>query len=78
MGKIYKACPSCLQEITIKPVLQKLQGRYSILCPLCFAHRSQWRSKINDAILSWNTYMREEVVMPLNIRPTGVKQGYFT
>ena len=77
MSDIYRPCPYCLQNITKKPVLQKLQGRYSILCPFCLAHRSEWVDTIDDAIISWNTYMRDDnpnityLKMPLN----QVKQG---
>ena len=60
MSKIYEPCPYCLQEITVKPILEKHQGRYSILCPHCLSHRSEWVDTIEESILSWNTYMRED------------------
>jgi DNA-directed RNA polymerase subunit RPC12/RpoP len=60
MGNIYKPCVYCRNEIMIKPILEKHQGQYSILCPHCLSHRSEWVDTIEAAILSWNTYMREE------------------
>ena len=60
MGKIYKDCQFCFQEINIKPVLEKHQSRYSILCPYCLSHRSEWVENIEAAIVSWNSYMRED------------------
>lgn len=60
MNKIYESCPYCLREITVKPILQKLQDRYSILCPHCLSHRSKWVGTIEEAIKSWNGYMRED------------------
>ena len=60
MSRIYKDCPYCFSEITKKPILQKLQDRYSILCPFCYAHRSEWVSTTVEAIESWNKYIRED------------------
>ncbi|MCL2776104.1 MAG: hypothetical protein FWD71_22590 [Oscillospiraceae bacterium] len=60
MSNIYKPCPYCRQEILKKPILEKHQNRYSILCPYCLSHRSQWAKTIEETIISWNTYIREE------------------
>jgi DNA-directed RNA polymerase subunit RPC12/RpoP len=60
MDKIYADCPYCLQEILRKPILEKHQGRYSILCPYCLSHRSEWVDTIENAIVSWNKYMRDD------------------
>jgi len=60
MSKIYSPCPYCLQEILKKPILEKHQKRYSILCPYCLSHRSEWVKTIEEAIASWNKYMRDE------------------
>ena len=58
-NKIFKDCPFCMQEILRKPLLDKHQGRYSILCPYCRFHRSEWVNTIDEAIRSWNKYMRD-------------------
>jgi len=58
MSGIYKDCPYCAREILKKPVLEKHQGRYSVLCPYCLAHRSEWTESIEQAVISWNNYMR--------------------
>ena len=74
MSNIYKDCPYCLQPIVKKPVLQKLQGRFSILCPFCLAHRSAWVATKEEAITSWNTHGREGttdifyIPLPLELR----------
>ena len=60
MSKIYKACPYCMREIEKKPILEKHQGQYSILCPYCLSHRSEWVAAIDEAIVSWNKYAREK------------------
>ena len=60
MNKIYKACPYCRHDILQKPILEKQQGAYSILCPYCISHRSEWVDTIEQAIISWNEYMREK------------------
>ena len=59
-SSLYKPCPYCGNEILQKPILEKQQGTYSILCPYCLSHRSEWVESIDEAILSWNEYMREE------------------
>ena len=74
MSSIYKPCPYCFQEITKKPVLQKLQGRLSILCPFCLSHRSAWVETKEEAIESWNIYGREDtsdifyIPLPLELK----------
>jgi DNA-directed RNA polymerase subunit RPC12/RpoP len=60
MSKIYEPCPYCMQEILVKPILERHQGRLSILCPYCLSHRSEWANTIEDVISSWNNYSREE------------------
>jgi len=60
MDKIYKDCPFCFHEILQKPILDKHQGRYSILCPYCLSHRSAWVATIEAVIESWNGYFRED------------------
>ena len=60
MSKIYKDCPYCREEIQKKPILEKHQGRMSILCPYCLSHRSEWVNGIDEAIRSWNEYIRDE------------------
>lgn len=60
MHAIYMDCPYCFQEITKKPILKWHQERCSILCPHCLSHRSEWVATIDEAIISWNTYMRED------------------
>ncbi|MCL2813266.1 MAG: hypothetical protein FWD23_01565 [Oscillospiraceae bacterium] len=60
MHPIYKDCPYCFQEITKKPILDRHQGRFSIRCPHCLSHRSEWVAATKEAIISWNTYMRED------------------
>lgn len=60
MSGIYKPCPYCRNEILKKPILEKQQGAYSILCPYCLSHRSEWVDTIDEAIISWNEYMREK------------------
>jgi len=42
MGGKYKECPYCMGEIEGKPILEKYQGRYSMVCPYCLTHRSEW------------------------------------
>jgi hypothetical protein len=53
-----------MAEIQKKPILDKHQGRLSIRCPYCKFHRSEWKLTIDEIILSWNTYMREEIILP--------------
>ena len=60
MSKIYKDCPYCLQAILKKPILEKHQEQYSILCPYCLSHRSEWVKTIEEAIVSWNEYARDD------------------
>ena len=60
MSRIYKPCPYCMNDIQKKPILELHQGEYSILCPYCLSHRSEWVNSIETAIVSWNTYMRDE------------------
>lgn len=60
MSGTYSPCPYCMREISAKPILEKHQKRYSILCPHCLSHRSEWVETIGEAIQSWNRYMREE------------------
>jgi len=60
MSGIYSPCPNCFREMPKDPVFEKHQGRYSVLCPHCLSHRSEWASTIEEAIISWNTYMREQ------------------
>ena len=60
MSKIYKPCLYCISEILKKPILEKHQGRYSILCPYCLSYRSEWVDSIEAAIVSWNTFLRED------------------
>ena len=62
MSGIYKPCPYCGQEILKKPILEKQQGAYSILCPYCLSHRCEWVETIEQAIASWNVYLREEKI----------------
>ena len=59
MKKLYEPCPYCNSVILKKPYLERQQGDYSILCPYCLTHRSEWVESIEKAIISWNTYMRE-------------------
>ena len=59
MSSIYKYCQYCMSEILKKPILEKHQNRYSILCPYCLSYRSEWVASIEAAIVSWNTYQRE-------------------
>lgn len=66
MNVIYKPCPYCGSEILSKPILEKQQREYSILCPYCLRHRSEWVESIEKAIVSWNTYMRESSAGVLN------------
>ena len=61
MGKTYKPCPYCFCEISDEPIIEKLQGRFSIICPYCLTHRSEWTESKDECIISWNTYMREEI-----------------
>ena len=65
MSNLYKPCPYCGQKILKKPILEKQQGAYSILCPYCLSHRSEWVETIEQAIISWNEYMRDEKNKPL-------------
>jgi DNA-directed RNA polymerase subunit RPC12/RpoP len=60
-NKIYLPCPYCGSEILKKPYLERQQGEYSIICPYCITHRSEWAGAdtIEKAVISWNTYMRE-------------------
>jgi len=59
MSKIYKPCPYCGHEILKKPILEKHQDMYSVLCPYCLSHRSEWVETIEEAVISWNEYLRE-------------------
>ena len=59
MNAIYKPCPYCMNDIEKKPILEKHQGEYSILCPYCLSHRSEWVRSIDEAIVSWNSYMQD-------------------
>ena len=59
MKRIYEPCPYCNSVILKKPYLERQQDEYSILCPYCLTHRSEWVESIEKAIISWNTYMRE-------------------
>jgi transcription elongation factor Elf1 len=61
MDKIYEDCPFCMREILQEPILEKHQGRYSLICPHCLSHRSEWVESIEKAVVSWNTYIREEI-----------------
>ena len=60
MHPIYKDCPYCFHEITIKPILDRNQREMSIRCPHCETHRSKWVATIDEAIVSWNTDGRED------------------
>ena len=60
MDSKYKPCPYCFCEILQKPIFEKHQGRLAVLCPHCLAHRGEWAKTAEEAIESWNTYMREE------------------
>jgi len=68
---LYKSCPYCLQGILQKPILEKHQNRYSILCPYCLSHRSEWVDTIENAVISWNTYMREEELSLFEMKRKG-------
>ena len=68
---IYKSCPYCLQDILKKPILEKHQNRYSILCPYCLSHRSEWVDTIENAVISWNIYMREEELSLFELKRKG-------
>jgi len=59
--KIYEDCPYCFSELLIEPIFEKHQGRHSMLCPYCRSHRSEWAKTIEEAINSWNNYMRNEM-----------------
>ena len=61
MRNKYKPCPNCFSEILKELILEKHQMRYSILCPYCLSHRSEWVKTIEETIHSWNKYMREEI-----------------
>ena len=56
----YKPCPYCFCEISKEPIFEKHQGRVAVLCPHCRAHRGEWVGNVDEAIKSWNTYMRNE------------------
>jgi hypothetical protein len=56
----YKPCPYCFCEIVDEPALDKHQGRFSIICPHCLSHRSEWTGTIEESIASWNSYMRDD------------------
>jgi len=60
MENKYKSCPYCFCELLIEPILEKFQGRFSYICPYCHSHRSEWKNTIEECIISWNTYMRDE------------------
>ena len=62
MENKYKPCPYCFSEILDKPILEKLQGRFSVICPYCFTHRSEWTDTEENAVISWNNYMREDFI----------------
>ena len=67
MSGIYKLCPNCFCEILKEPIFEKHQQRYSVLCPYCLSHRSKWTDSIENAVVSWNTYMREDKMEFLSI-----------
>jgi len=60
MDKKYKPCPYCFCEIINNPIYEKHQGRFSVICPYCRSHRSEWKETEEECIISWNTYMRDE------------------
>ena len=61
MSNIYKPCPYCFSEISGEPIFETFQGRFSVICPHCFTHRSEWTDTKEESAISWNTYMRDEI-----------------
>jgi len=59
---LYKPCPYCGNDILKKPILERQQGEYSILCPYCLTHRSEWAGAdtIEKAVISWNIHARDD------------------
>ena len=57
---IFKPCPYCMEKMLKEPTLERHQGRLSYRCPHCLSHRSEWVDNEEEAVLSWNRYMRYE------------------
>ena len=53
--KKYRDCPNCSGEILTEPIIEKHQGRFSVLCPYCRSYRSgNWAATKEEAVASWN------------------------
>ena len=60
IGKNSKRCWYCGHELVNKPVLEKRQTRYSVLCPYCRTARLiEWKDTREEAVAAWDEFMQD-------------------